>query len=185
MKKIVLAITGASGAIYARQFLQFARAKPDMELFVVASENAHAVFQTELGAPLREFWPRLHSPKDFNVPYVSGSAKMDAMLIMPCSMGTLGRIANGISNDAITRAADVFLKERRPLVLVPRETPLNLIQLRNMVTLTEAGAIILPAMPSFYSGQKSLEDATLTVVARILDQLKIEHDLVKRWRTQA
>lgn len=152
---------------------------------MAASENAHSVFATELGAPLQEFWPRIYSPKDFNVPYVSGSAKIDAMVILPCSVGTLGRIANGVSNDAITRAADVFLKEGRPLILVPRETPLNLIQLRNMVTLTEAGAVILPAMPSFYGGQKSLEDATLTVVARILDQLKIEHDLVKRWRTQA
>lgn len=183
MKKIVLAITGASGAIYAKQFLQFVKNKKELELFVVASENAHAVFEAELGTPLREFWPKIYSPKDFNVPYVSGSAKWDAMVILPCSMGTLGRIANGISNDAITRAADVFLKEGRPLILVPRETPLNLIQLRNMVSLSEAGAVILPAMPSFYGGQKILEDATITVVARVLDRLNIEHDLVKRWKT--
>lgn len=184
VKKILLAITGASGALYAKQFLKFATNQDNLKLLVVASENAHAVFETELGTPLSEFWPNIHSPKDFNVPQVSGSAKLDAMVIMPCSMGTLARIAGGISNDAITRAADVFLKEQRQLILVPRETPLNLIQLRNMVTLTEAGATILPAMPSFYSGQKTLEEATLTVVARVLDQLKMDHDLVKRWKTQ-
>ena len=183
MKCMVLAITGASGAIYAKQFLEFMRGQKETKLFVVASDNAHAVFEQELGTPLREFWPQIESPKNFNVPYVSGSAKMDGMVILPCSMGTLGRIANGISNDAITRAADVFLKEKRPLIIVPRETPFNLIHLRNLTTLAEAGATILPAMPSFYSGQKSLEAATLTVVARILDQFKIEHDLVKRWKT--
>lgn len=183
MKKIVLAITGASGAIYAKQFLDVIKSKKDIELFVVASENAHEVFVTELRTPLREYWPKIFSPKDFNVPYVSGSAKLDAMVILPCSMGTLGRIANGISNDAITRAADVFLKEKRPLILVPRESPFNLIHLRNLTTLAEAGAAIIPAMPSFYGGQKTLEDVTNTVVARVCDHLKIEHHLIKRWNS--
>lgn len=182
MTKIVLAITGASGAIYAKQFLEFAKTRTDLELHVVASENAHQVFATETGCTLRDFWPKMDSPKNFNVAYVSGSAKMDAMVILPCSMGTLGRIASGISNDVITRAADVFLKEKRQLIIVPRETPFNLIQLRNLVTLAEAGATILPAMPSFYSGQKTLEDVTATVVARVLDHLKIDHNLAKRWQ---
>jgi 4-hydroxy-3-polyprenylbenzoate decarboxylase len=124
----------------------------------------------------------IFSPKDFNVPFVSGSAKIDSMVILPCSMGTLGRIANGISNDSITRAADVFLKEKRQLILVPRESPLNLIQLRNMTTLAEAGAMILPAMPSFYGNQKTLEDVTATVVARVFDHLKLDQDLTKRWK---
>lgn len=182
MTKVVFAITGASGSIYAKQFLDFIRSKPEVELRLVASENAHQVFQTENNLILRDFWPTLDHPKDFNVPYVSGSTQFDAMIILPCSMGTLGRIASGISNDVITRAADVFLKEKRQLIIVPRETPFNLIQLRNLVTLAEAGATILPAMPSFYSGQKTLEDVTATVVARVLDHLKIEHNLAKRWR---
>ena len=185
MKKIVLAITGASGAIYAKQFLDVIKSKSDIELFVVASDNAHQVFQEELQTPLREYWPEIYSPQDFNVPFVSGSAKVDSMVILPCSMGTLGRVANGISNDSITRAADVFLKERRQLILVPRDTPLNLIHLRNMTTLVEAGATILPAMPSFYGNQKNLEDVTATVVARVFDHLKIEHDLIKRWKVSS
>lgn len=182
MKKIVLAITGASGAIYAKQFLDEIKRQSQVELFVVASENAHQVFQEELQTPLREYWPKIYSPKDFDVPFVSGSVKFDGMVILPCSMGTLGRIASGISNDSITRAADVFLKEKRRLILVPRETPLNLIHLRNMATLAEAGAVILPAMPSFYGDQITLGEATITVVARVFDHLQLDHDLVKRWK---
>lgn len=180
-KRIVLAITGASGAIYARQFMSIVRTLTDVELWVTASANAERIFLEEQGLHLKEFWPGLKSSDDFNVPYVSGSTRMDAMLVMPCSAGTLGRIAHGVSDDAITRAADVFLKERRQLILVPRETPLGLIQLRNLVTLAEAGATILPAMPSFYGNQKTLKDATATVVARVLDQLDLNNEMTKRW----
>jgi 4-hydroxy-3-polyprenylbenzoate decarboxylase len=180
-KRILLAVTGASGAIYARQFVDTVRGRRDIELWVTASPNARRIFREELGLGLEEFWPDLKSPSDFDVPYVSGSARMDAMVVMPCSTGTLGRIAQGVSDDAITRAADVFLKEKRPLVLVPRETPLNLIHLRNLTALAEAGATILPAMPSFYGGQRTLEEATATVVARVLDRIGIENALGKRW----
>jgi 4-hydroxy-3-polyprenylbenzoate decarboxylase len=116
-----------------------------------------------------------------HVPFVSGSAKFDAMVIVPCSMGTLGRIAHGYSDSAIARAADVFLKEKRKLILVPRETPWNLIQARNVVTLLEAGAEILPAIPSFYHRPQTVLDVVDTVVARILDHLGLEHALGKRW----
>lgn len=181
--KILLAITGASGAIYARQFIDFIKAQNHIQLLVTASQNAHRVFQEELDLNLSDYWPQVYSPKNFDVPYVSGSAKLDAMVILPCSSGTLGRIAHGISTDAISRAADVFLKEKRQLIICPRETPLNLIQLRNLTTLAEAGATILPAMPSFYSGQKTIEDVAHSVVARILDHLGIENDLMKRWKS--
>lgn len=179
--KLLLAITGASGAVYAKQFIDAMKFQNNVELSVVASRNALRIFQEELGLDLKSYFAGVHERKDFDVPYVSGSAKMDAMVVMPCSSGTLGRIAHGVSDDAITRAADVFLKEKRKLILVPRETPLNLIQLRNFVTLAEAGATILPAMPSFYSGQKTLEDATYTVVARVLDHLGLANPKASRW----
>ena len=180
-KKLVIAITGASGALYPKLFLDFLRDHPEIHCDVVASKNAHVVFQKETGSPLTEAWPKINDPSDFYVPYASGSALYDAMIILPCSMGTLGRIANGISNDAITRAADVFLKERRQLIVVPRETPFNLIHLRNMTTLAEAGATILPAIPSFYSHQETIEEAVNSVIGRVLDHLKIENDLLHRW----
>lgn len=182
VKRILLAVTGASGAIYAKQFIDAIRRRPDVNFWVTASSNARRIFREELGLSLEEFWPDLKSPSDFDVPYVSGSARMDAMVVMPCSTGTLGRIAHGVSDDAITRAADVFLKERRPLILVPRETPLNLVHLRNLTALAEAGATILPAMPSFYGGQRTLEEATATVVARVLDRIGIDNALGKRWK---
>lgn len=185
MKKIVLAITGASGGIYPKIFLDFMRTQKDIQLYVVASPNGERVFAEENGIVLKQFWPEILSPKTFDVPFVSGSALangFEAMVILPCSMGTLGRIANGLSDDTITRSADVFLKERKKLILVARETPLSLIHLRNMVSLTEAGALILPAIPSFYGEQKTLVDVASTVVSRVLDQLKIENDLMKRWK---
>lgn len=179
--KLVLAITGASGAIYPKIFLTAAKKIPDLELHVVASQNAKRIFYEELNINLSEYVPNLKSPNDFDVPYVSGSARMNAMVILPCSSGMLGRIAHGVSDDAITRAADVFLKEKRKLILVPRETPLSLIHLRNLVTLAEAGADIIPAMPSFYSGQKNLEEVCSTVVARIFDHLHLPFDS-PRWK---
>src|SRR6201999_130245 len=125
-----------------------------------------------------------HGDRTMNVPFVSGSARFDAMVIVPCSMGTLGRIAAGTSETTILRAADVFLKERRKLILVPRETPWNLIHARNVVTLLEAGAIVLPAIPSFYSRPTSLEDLIDTVVWRILDQIGLPSSRAYRWADQ-
>jgi 4-hydroxy-3-polyprenylbenzoate decarboxylase len=119
------------------------------------------------------------------VPFVSGSAKFDAMVVVPCSMGTLGRIAHGFSDSTITRAADVFLKEGRRLILVPRETPWNLIQARNVVSVMEAGATVLPAIPSFYGRPSTVTEVAETVVARILDHLGVEHELVRRWKDEA
>lgn len=179
--KLLLAITGASGAIYAKQFLDAVVPNRGVSLYVVASKNAFRIFREELGLNLKDDFKNVHASDDFDVPYVSGSAKMDAMVVMPCSSGTLGRIAHGVSDDAITRAADVFLKEKRQLILVPRETPLGLIQLRNLVTLAEAGATILPASPSFYGGQKTLEEATHTVVTRVLDHLGLPNPKAQRW----
>jgi len=115
------------------------------------------------------------------VPFVSGSARFDAMIIIPCSMGTVGRIAHGYSDSAIARAADVFLKEKRKLILVPRETPWNLIQARNIVTVLEAGAEVIPAIPAFYHRPETIMDLVDTVVARVLDHIGIEHTLTKRW----
>ena len=181
MKNLVLAITGASGAIYPKLFIDTIKQHNNINLTIVASSNALRIFKDEIGVDLREYGPKIHSTKTFDVPFVSGSAKMDGMVILPCSTGTLGRIANGVSDDNITRGADVFLKERRRLILVPRETPLSLIHLQNMVKVTEAGATILPAMPSFYTNPKTIEEVAATVVSRIFDHLDIENNLMERW----
>jgi flavin prenyltransferase len=181
VKNLVLAITGASGAIYPKLFIDTIKQHNNINLTIVASSNALRIFKDEIGVDLREYGPKIHSTKTFDVPFVSGSAKMDGMVILPCSTGTLGRIANGVSDDNITRGADVFLKERRRLILVPRETPLSLIHLQNMVKVTEAGATILPAMPSFYTNPKTIEEVAATVVSRIFDHLDIENNLMERW----
>ncbi len=178
--KIVLAITGASGAIYPKLFLDHIKAVSAVELHVVASPNALRIFKDEVGVDLREYGPTVHTNKTFDVPFVSGSARLDAMVILPCSTGTLGRIACGVSDDNITRAADVFLKERRKLIISPRETPLSEIHLQNMLTLARAGATIIPAMPSFYTLPKNIDEVAWTVVARIFDHLNIETK-TKRW----
>src|SRR6266446_4281413 len=155
--KLVIAATGASGSIYLQRLLE--------KIKVPASVSQHP-------------------ENDLNVPFVSGSARFDAMVIVPCSMATLGRIASGSSDSALLRAADVFLKERRKLILVPRETPWNLIHARNVVTLLEAGAIVLPAIPSFYSRPTSLVDLVDTVVWRILDQIGLPNARAYRWADQ-
>lgn len=166
--KIAVAITGASGAIYARQLLRYL-SKTSAEVHLVWSSNAKTVWEHELGTSDQESFPfKVWDKNDFFAPFASGSAGFDALIICPCSMGTLGRIAAGISNDLITRAADVMLKERRKLICVVRETPYNLIHIRNMAAVTEAGGIICPATPSFYSRPQSLEDAADTVVHRVL-----------------
>src|SRR6476620_11947127 len=172
MKKIAVAITGASGSIYARLLLQKLSGLKNQvaELSVVMTDNAKLVWKTELeDESYNEFDVRYFTTKDFTSPFASGSAKYDALIIIPCSMGTLGRIASGISNDLITRAADVMMKERKKLVCVVRDTPYNLVHIRNMETVTLAGGIICPASPSFYSLPKSIEEAVQTVTNRVID----------------
>jgi 4-hydroxy-3-polyprenylbenzoate decarboxylase len=166
--KIAVAVTGASGAIYARVLLN-RLARTDAEVHVVWSDNARTVWKHELGDESHSSFPfKVWEKSDFFAPFASGSAGFNALIICPCSMGTLGRIATGISNDLITRAADVMLKERRTLICVVRETPYNLIQLRNMTTVTEAGGIICPATPSFYSRPQTLDEVSDTVIQRVM-----------------
>lgn len=173
MQRIVIAVTGASGSIYAQLLLQKLSAQKDrlQELAVVMTDNARTVWNTELGNHSYQELEgiRFYDKNDFNAPFASGSGLYDTMIIVPCSMGTLGRIANGISNDLITRAADVVLKERRKLICVVRDTPYNLVHIRNMETLTLAGGIICPATPSFYSRPATVEAVAATVVDRVLD----------------
>lgn len=171
-KKLIIAITGASGSIYAKVLLNKLSKQTEniATIGVVMSENAKTVWQHELGnADYENFKFSFYEKNDFMAPFASGSAKYETMIICPCSMGTLGRIAAGTSDDLITRAADVILKERRKLIIVVRDAPYNLIHLRNMQTVTEAGGIICPASPSFYSKPKSFEELAATVVDRILD----------------
>ncbi|ULQ56739.1 UbiX family flavin prenyltransferase [Flavihumibacter rivuli] len=173
MQKIVVAVTGASGSIYAQVLLKKLVAIRDQwqELAVVMTDNAQDVWETELG---NKDYQQLEAVKfydknDFFAPFASGSGQFNTMIIVPCSMGTLGRIAGGISNDLITRAADVILKERRKLICVIRDTPYNLMHIRNMETVTLAGGIICPASPSFYSNPKNFEELASTVVDRVID----------------
>lgn len=178
MKKIVLGISGSSGSIYARLLLtRLNSLKAQVaDCGIVMSENAHINWQLEQSeTPVESFGFKIFNPRDFNAPFASGSARFDTMIICPCSMGTLGRIACGISDDLMTRAADVILKERRKLILVPRETPYSLIHLENMRTITLAGGIICPATPSFYSNPKSIDEVASTVVDRILDLAGFDH----------
>jgi len=182
--KLVIAATGASGTIYLQRLL----AQIDCaahEIHLVMSGHAAQVAKQEIDD--FEILPNvsLHSENDMNVPFVSGSARFDAMVIVPCSMATLGRIASGSSDSALLRAADVFLKDRRKLILVPRETPWNLIHARNVVTLLEAGAIVLPAIPSFYSRPSSVTAIVDTVVWRILDQIGLPNVHAYRWRQES
>jgi 4-hydroxy-3-polyprenylbenzoate decarboxylase len=182
-KRIVVAITGASGAIYARLLLgklQQLSAQID-QVAVVMSDNAKQVWQYELGNEDYQNIPfKFYAKTDFMAPFASGSARFDTMVIVPCSMGTLGRIASGVSDDLVTRAADVILKERRRLILVARDMPLNLIHIRNMATITEAGGIICPAIPSFYSKPQTIEDVAMTVVNRLIDLIGLENESY-RW----
>ncbi|MGI4727381.1 MAG: UbiX family flavin prenyltransferase [Janthinobacterium lividum] len=182
-KKIVVAITGASGSIYAKLLLEKLQLLQEqiLEVGVVMSDNARDVWKFELDNDSYQNLPfKIYNKADFWAPFASGSARFDTMIVVPCSMGTLGRIASGISNDLTTRAADVILKERRKLILVARDTPLNLIHIRNMQTITEAGGIICPAVPSFYSRPKTIEEVAMTVVNRIIDLAGLEHETY-RW----
>ena len=178
MKKIVVAVTGASGSIYAKVlFDQLIKLQGQIDkVAVVMSDNAKEVWKYELQNDDYKTYPfDFYQKNDFFAPFASGSAKFDTMVVVPCSMGTLGRIAAGTSDDLICRAADVVLKERRRLILVARDTPLNLIHIRNMQTVTEAGGIICPAVPSFYSLPKTIEDVALTVVNRVVDLMGLDH----------
>lgn len=169
--KIAVAVTGASGSVYAKVLLdKLAQLKDQVtEVSVVWSDNAYTVWQHELGNKSYEQYPfKIWGKNDFMAPFASGSSTYEALIICPCSMGTVGRIAAGISNDLITRAADVMLKERRKLICVVRETPYNLIQLKNMTAITEAGGVICPATPSFYSSPETIEDVAYTVIHRVL-----------------
>ncbi|MDX2227275.1 MAG: UbiX family flavin prenyltransferase, partial [Verrucomicrobiae bacterium] len=152
------------------------------EVHVVMSRYAGQVIHEEIGDLRIREGVILHRDNTMNVPFVSGSAVFDAMVIIPCSMGTVGRIVHGVSDTTLLRAADVFLKEKRKLLVVPRETPFNLIHARNMVSLIEAGATVIPAMPAFYGRPQTLEDLVDTVVARVLDHLGLRNDLIARWK---
>lgn len=179
MNKIVVAITGASGSVYAKVLIDKLLAIKEQwtELSVILTDNAKLVWQTELENDNYKNYPvKFYSQQDFTAPFASGSGQYNTMIIVPCSMGTLGRIAGGISNDLISRAADVILKERRKLICVVRDTPYNLVHIRNMETVTLAGGIICPATPSFYSKPESIEEVAATVIDRVIDLagLKIE-----------
>ena len=170
--KIIVAITGASGAIYANLLLDNLMQIKEQwtEVGVVISNNAKQIWNTELNSDSYKNYPvNFYDKYDFNAPFASGSAQYNIMLVVPCSMGTLGRIACGISDDLTTRAADVILKEKRKLILAIRETPYNLIHIKNMETVTLAGGIICPATPSFYSKPVTIIEAAQTVVNRIID----------------
>ncbi|MDW8103797.1 MAG: UbiX family flavin prenyltransferase [Armatimonadota bacterium] len=194
--KLVVGITGASGAIYAVRFLQHAAQHFD-QLLVIMSQHARSVARAELGLELDEEdicaqsllgkpYPNIVflNPRDYFTPPASGSFRHDGMVIIPCSMGTAGRIAHGISDDLMTRAADVCLKERRKLILVVRETPFSLVHLRTLTALTEAGAIVLPAAPAFYYRPCTVEELVDTVIARVLQQLGVEQRLVAQWQAE-
>ena len=178
--KLVIASTGASGAIYLQRLLDQIDCTRN-ELHLVLSSFAKQVIHDELGELRVPAGVQEHNDRSMNVPFASGSAFFDAMVVVPCTMGTLGRIAAGTSDSLIHRAADVFLKEKRKLILVPRETPWNLIHVRNCATLLEAGALILPAVPSFYSKPGSVEEVADTVVHRILDQIGLPAPGAFRW----
>jgi len=172
MKRIVVCVTGASGSIYASSLLERLLSLKDQwsELAMVMTVNAKEVWQTELENENWKNYPvKFYSTTDFSAPFASGSGQYDTQIIIPCSMGTLGRIATGVSSDLITRAADVILKERRKLICVVRDTPYNLIHIRNMETVTLAGGIICPATPSFYSKPATIEAVAATVTDRVLD----------------
>ena len=183
MHKLILGLGGSSGAIYARLLLErLANLKSQIsEVGIIASKNARINWDLEItNRKIESFGYKVYSQDDFTAPFASGSARFGTMIICPCSMGVLARIAHGLSDDLMTRAADVILKERRKLILVPRETPLSLIHINNMKLLTEAGGIICPAIPSFYSHPQDIEALCLTVVDRVLDLAGLNVDTY-RW----
>jgi flavin prenyltransferase len=184
-RKIVVGITGASGAPYAKRCLTWLSeldVKGEVELGVCASATAPEVWSLECGGDMREeIGKKLWGICDFKAPFASGSSGWHAMLVVPCSMSTVARVAHGISDTLLTRAADVMLKERRTLIVVPRETPLSVVHLENLTTLARAGAIVLPAMPSFYGRPESIDALLDTVVGRVMDHLGLDAPATRRW----
>jgi 4-hydroxy-3-polyprenylbenzoate decarboxylase len=183
--KIIVAISGASGAVYAKVLLDKLVLLQDQidTVGIIMSKNAKDVWEFELGNDSYKNYPFDYYEKDdFMAPFASGSAQYNTMIVAPCSMGTLGRIAAGISNDLVSRAADVILKERRRLVLISRDTPLNLIHINNMKTVTEAGGVIMPASPSFYSKPNTFEELAATVIDRAIDLAGFQQDSY-RWQS--
>lgn len=196
MKPYLVAMTGASGAIYGVRLVH-ALVELGRPLALIVSEQARLVIREELGHALKSYTDveelasvfglplrgrlEAYSPKDFTAPVASGSYPTSGMVIIPCSMGTLGAIASGVSQNLIHRAADCTLKEGRKLIVVPRETPLNAIHLENMLKLVQAGAKVVPAMPGFYSGMKNLDEMADFMVGKVLDQMEIPHSLYPRW----
>ena len=179
--KILVAITGASGALYAQRLLDNLNPR-EHEIHAVQSNYAQQVISEELAGGLKlPDGVKMHGIKSMNAPFASGSNPPDAMVVIPCTMGTMGRIAHGYSEDVLLRAADVVLKEKKRLILVPRETPLSLVHVKNMELLLLTGAVILPANPVFYSGAKTIVELADTVVARVLDHLGIKNNLAPRW----
>ena len=179
--KILVAITGASGALYAQRLLDQLDPRQH-ELHVVLSNYAQQVIAEELPEGLRlPAGVKPHGLKSMNAPFASGSNPPDVMVVIPCTLGTLGRIAHGYSEDVLLRAADVVLKERKKLILVPRETPLSLVHVRNFELLLLAGAVILPANPSFDARPQNISEVVDTVVARVLDHIGVPNRLVPRW----
>lgn len=182
--RLVVAITGSSGVIYGVRLLEACK-KLGVETELIISKAAETLIELELGKSAKELQKlamRSYPPDDLTAPLASGSYQVDGMVIVPCSMKTLGAIANGIADNLITRAADVTLKQNRPLVLVPRETPLNLIHLENMAKLKRAGATILPAMPAFYHKPKEIIDLADFIVGRIFEMFGVEHELYRKWK---
>ncbi len=182
--KLVVGISGASGAPYAERALKFLAGPgkdAGIETDVVFTKTGRLVWQHEIGTNPADLGFRTWSPSDMTAPFASGSSRYDAMIVIPCSAGCMARIAHGVSADLVGRAADVMLKERKPLVLVLRETPYSLIHLRNMEQITLAGGIVMPAAPSFYSRPASMDALLDTVVARAFDRVGIENELVRRW----
>jgi 4-hydroxy-3-polyprenylbenzoate decarboxylase len=189
LKKIIIGITGASGSVYALRLIEELY-HAGHDIHIICSETGAEVFEYELGMSPESFvkklktggpLPVIHQNSNLFSPPASGSFKADAMVIVPCSMASLGGMASGSLQSLLGRSADVCLKEKRTLIVAPRETPLNQIHLRNMLSLSEAGAIILPAMPGFYNHPASVDDIVNFTVSRILDQLGIENNLIKRW----
>jgi len=184
--RLIVAITGASGVIYGKRLLEVLNEKK-IEAHLIVSKAAEKVIQHELGQTkkdLEKLAAHTYDEHDLNAPFMSGSYRTDGMIIVPCTMKTLAGIASGYADNLILRAADVTIKEHRRLVIVPRETPLSVIHLRNMLTVAELGVFVVPAMPAYYHNPKKLEDSVDFMVGKILDCFGIEHKLFKRWKSQ-
>ena len=183
-RRIVVGISGASGSPYAERLLEVLTGdalRERVEVALVLSSTAQEVWEHECSRDVRSFGVAVYGGRDYRAPFASGSSAPDAMVIVPASMSTIARVAQGISDNLLTRAADVVLKERKKLIVVPRETPYSQIHLQNMLELTRAGALVMPASPSFYGRPQTVEDLLDTVVGRVCDHLGLEHQLSRRW----